>query len=446
MGCTYSVQGPGEALASGGTVQVQVTAPAGCAWTAASGDNWIPSSSGGSGTGSGSVALQVAANTTAVPRTGTLSVAGTTVNDHAGGRDGCGGSPILPRRGRHGPAVRPRRRDRQPQRVGRHRSLVTFLREDGTTVAREMEVGALARLTIHVNAIPELATGPVSTVVESTAGLPLVVERTMVWNGEGYGGHSGTAVDGPQARWYFAEGSQGFFDTYLLLANPGSRARRVTVTFLHGRACRPSSAHVDVAATSRFDALRRQHARTGQPVVLDRGRLQRADHRRAGHVLVASRARSGPVATSRPACPHRRRDGCTPKARRAPFFDTYILLANPNSQATQARLTYLLPNGSTVVKLKDLPAQSRTTVFVDGDDRAPGGHRGVGHRGCRPADHLRARDVLAGRALAGGAQQLRPDRDGAAMGRGRGLPGRSARARHLHPAWRTPGRHQPPCA
>jgi hypothetical protein len=50
------------------------------------------------------------------------------------------------------------------------------------------------------------------------------------------------------------------------------------------------------------------------------------------------------------------------------FFDTYILLANPNTTATQARLTYLLPDGSTVVRVKDLPAKSRTTVVVEQED------------------------------------------------------------------------------
>ena len=72
----------------------------------------------------------------------------------------------------------------------------------------------------------------VSTTVTSTTGAPLVVERTMAWDATGYGGHGEAAASGAATTWYFAEGSQGFFDTYLLLANAGASPARVTVSFL----------------------------------------------------------------------------------------------------------------------------------------------------------------------------------------------------------------------
>ena len=50
------------------------------------------------------------------------------------------------------------------------------------------------------------------------------------------------------------------------------------------------------------------------------------------------------------------------------FFDTYLLLANPNDAETQARVTYLLPDGSTLVKPRQLPASSRTTIDVELED------------------------------------------------------------------------------
>ena len=43
----------------------------------------------------------------------------------------------------------------------------------------------------------------------------------MTWDATGYGGHLGTAVDRPRPRWFFAEGAQGFFHTFFLLANSG---------------------------------------------------------------------------------------------------------------------------------------------------------------------------------------------------------------------------------
>src|SRR5581483_9841917 len=50
------------------------------------------------------------------------------------------------------------------------------------------------------------------------------------------------------------------------------------------------------------------------------------------------------------------------------YFDMFILLANPNTDPTTATLQYLLPDGTTISKNYDLPAQSRTTVNVDGED------------------------------------------------------------------------------
>ena len=42
----------------------------------------------------------------------------------------------------------------------------------------------------------------------------------MRWDATGYGAHAEKASPGAATEWYFAEGSQGFFSTFLLLANP----------------------------------------------------------------------------------------------------------------------------------------------------------------------------------------------------------------------------------
>ena len=59
-------------------LRVDVSAPAGCAWTATSQASWITITSGATGTGSGPVLFSVAANT-GDKRSGTLTVAGRTV-------------------------------------------------------------------------------------------------------------------------------------------------------------------------------------------------------------------------------------------------------------------------------------------------------------------------------------------------------------------------------
>jgi uncharacterized protein (TIGR03437 family) len=64
--------------ADGGSGSVTVTAPSGCAWTAASNANWITITSGVPGAGNGTVQYSVAANTSTSSRTGTLTIAGQT--------------------------------------------------------------------------------------------------------------------------------------------------------------------------------------------------------------------------------------------------------------------------------------------------------------------------------------------------------------------------------
>ncbi len=84
--CNYSVSAPspGTIPAAGGTFSVNVTAGAECTWTAAPSDAsssfiTVSAPSGGTGTGSNPATFSVAAYTGSTPRTGTVSVAGTTV-------------------------------------------------------------------------------------------------------------------------------------------------------------------------------------------------------------------------------------------------------------------------------------------------------------------------------------------------------------------------------
>lgn len=78
--CSYSVSPPSQtAPATGGALTFAVSAAAGCSWTAVSNAAWITITSGTSGSGTGSVNVSVAANTTGAARAGTLTIAGQTV-------------------------------------------------------------------------------------------------------------------------------------------------------------------------------------------------------------------------------------------------------------------------------------------------------------------------------------------------------------------------------
>ena len=89
--CTYSITPTSHsATSSGGSFSVSVTTSAGCAWTASSNASWITSASGATGSGSGTAAFNIAANTSTA-RSATLTVAGQTasVSQAAGTSSSC---------------------------------------------------------------------------------------------------------------------------------------------------------------------------------------------------------------------------------------------------------------------------------------------------------------------------------------------------------------------
>jgi hypothetical protein len=77
---------------------------------------------------------------------------------------------------------------------------------------------------------PTATAAPIAVdfLTEGGGSVPLVVERTQSWDARGSGGHGGTAVT-PSTRWLYAEGAQGYFDTFVLLTNDDSAPVDVTV-------------------------------------------------------------------------------------------------------------------------------------------------------------------------------------------------------------------------
>jgi len=51
-----------------------------------------------------------------------------------------------------------------------------------------------------------------------------------------------------------------------------------------------------------------------------------------------------------------------------PFFEMFVLYANPNATDANVETTYLLPDGSTITKTLIVPANRRVTVPVAGED------------------------------------------------------------------------------
>jgi len=76
--CSYTLSSASQNFSTtGGSGTVNVTASAGCSWTAASNVSWLTVTPGIGGSGNGSVSYSVAANT-GTARTGTLTIANQT--------------------------------------------------------------------------------------------------------------------------------------------------------------------------------------------------------------------------------------------------------------------------------------------------------------------------------------------------------------------------------
>ena len=94
------------------------------------------------------------------------------------------------------------------------------------------------------------------------------------------------------------------------------------------------------------------------------------------------------------------------------FFDMYYLIANPSTQATTVRVTYLLPNGAPLEKDYAVAAQSRLTISVDDEDpRLTDTPVSAIIESLNGGRHRRrAIDVVAGRGPLARRATCRPDR------------------------------------
>jgi hypothetical protein len=239
-----------------------------------------------------------------------------------------------------------------------------FLREDGTTVTQQHTVAAQSRTTIRVDDIEGLEFTSLSTVIESPSGAPLLVERTMYWDETYYGGHTGSAVDGPRTTWYFAEGAQGFFDVYVLLANPGTSPATATLRFLLESGAQVERT-VQVLPTSRLtlyagaipeliDQSFSTVVSASAPVIAERAMYWSGE----GRPWIGGHESAG---VSEPATSWFHAEGAT-----GSFFSTFVLVGNPNDVPAHTTFTYLLPSGvgDPIVRTATVAPHSRLTVNV----------------------------------------------------------------------------------
>ena len=255
-----------------------------------------------------------------------------------------------------------------------------FLKDDGTIVNRSVTVNAQSRTTVSVETIPGLEHASFSTVIGSAA--PLVIDRTMSWDASGYGSHAETSLAAPASTWYLAEGStSGDFVLFYLIQNPNASALTATVRYLRPFGQAPIVRSYTLPPASRttisVDAQGPELASTDvsaiitttQPVIVERAMYLT----RPGQVFAAGHGAAG---VTSPATRWFLAEGAT-----GPFFDLFILLANPTDQPAQVTVDYLLLGGTTYTKSYGVPANGRFTIWVD-DEQIPAG------AGVKPLDNV----------------------------------------------------------
>ena len=251
-------------------------------------------------------------------------------------------------------------------------TLTRFQKSDGTTVEWYEIVPGLSRTTIDVGSIPGLEQAEFSTLVE--ADVQVVVDRTMSWPATGpavgYGAHSERGILTRTATtWYLAEGATaGAFDLFYLIQNPNTTTANVEVTFLLTSGA-PVVKTYPVGPQSRFniwvdDIPELANAElsavvrstNGVPIVVERAMYLSTPQQgfAAGHESAGVTAPSANWFLA---------EGAT-----GPFFDLFILVANPNNQAASVRARYLLESGEVVTKTYTVNPNSRFNIWVDYED------------------------------------------------------------------------------
>jgi autotransporter-associated beta strand protein len=251
---------------------------------------------------------------------------------------------------------------------------LTFLLEGGTTIVENRTVAAQSRMTVSVDAIPGLESTSASVQVTSTSDVPLIVERTMSWDSTHYGGHTANAVTHPAMGWNFAEGFQGFFDTYVLIANATATPGTATLTFLREGET-PFVTSVPIGAFSRKTVYAGDYpelvnrafgivVEATVPVIAERAMYFASVPGKfwgGGHVNTG---------TTMPSMTWFHAEGAT-----GTFFNTFILLSNPDPTPATVELRFLLESGEVITRAKTVPANQRLTInpASEGDPRLENG-------------------------------------------------------------------------
>lgn len=273
---------------------------------------------------------------------------------------------------------------------------IRYLLQGAQSVQATYTVGPKTRETIWVNYQTvqgvSLNQQQLSAVLTASPATPIIVERAMYLDavGQSWGaGHESAGITQPATRWFLAEGDTGFFDQFVLIANPNNQAANITAQFLLADGSAPVQVNVPVGPNTRetmwvnyaHPSLAGKALSTvvtsDVPVIVERA-MWWPNLTMAG-VWYEAHNSAGATATAKKWLLAEGEMGALN------VLDTYVLVANTSNRAGSARIRLVFED-STAAVVKDVPLapNSRKTIRVGAADFDPdnaiGGAALVGKR------------------------------------------------------------------
>ena len=249
-----------------------------------------------------------------------------------------------------------------------------FTDGSATPVTRTYMLPPSGRFTVFANGIAELAGKDFSTRFRALDGQSgFVAQRAMYWGANYAGGHSSIGVNQSQPTWMFAEGAAFTnFDTYYLVLNPNPFDVSVDVVYFTatGFVSRPGGA-LNVKANSRMNVHLNSELGSIGAVAAKFSTL-------GGYGIVVERSiywgRGFPnwiegtndLGVNAPAT-----EWEVPEGSDAALFDTYLLVANPNSIDVSVRVQFFLEGGGRITPPAPLTVKAFSRATIDMSN--PGG-------------------------------------------------------------------------
>jgi probable HAF family extracellular repeat protein len=248
-----------------------------------------------------------------------------------------------------------------------------------TSVQTQVAIPARSRATVNPKTLPGLAAAEFSAVVESDA--LLIVDRTMTWDATGYGAHAETAVSSPSTTWYLAEGATiGGFNLFYLIQNPSSQETRVRVRYLRTTGA-PLEKEYALAPNSRTNIWVNVEEFPGVGMALASAELSAVVESLDNTPIIVERAMYLSNQGRTFNAGHESMGITTPNTQwflaegaTGPYFDLFVLVANPTANDANVTVTYLLGDGRTFSRDLVAPANQRSGIWVDVEqfDGVPG--------------------------------------------------------------------------